>query len=92
MKNLQDQLDVNESNKSKSISSISHKNYVHETSWKLEIVALKLSIDLLRWLQIYIHLIKMIEQKMTSKMSLITVLPTTQIIHRRRKDERNREK
>ena len=31
MKNLQDQLDVNESNKSKSISSISHKNYVHET-------------------------------------------------------------
>ena len=59
---------------------------------KTRIVALKLSIDLLRWLQIYIHLIKMIQQKMTSKMSLITVLPTTQIIHRRRKDQRNQGK
>ena len=57
---------------------------------KTRIVALKLSIDLLRWLQLYMHLIKMIQEKMTSKMSLITVLPIKQIIHLRRKDHRNR--
>ena len=31
MKNLQEQLNVNESNAWKSVSSISHKNYIHKT-------------------------------------------------------------
>ena len=91
MKTLQDQLNVTESNTWKSESSISHKIINIKPKLKTRIVALKISIDLLRWLLIYIHLIKIIQQKMTSKMSLKAVLLTTQIIHQRRKDQRNRE-
>ena len=76
MKTLQQQLNVNENNTGKSLSSI--------------LVIKIIYMNLVRWFQIYIHLTMMIQQRMTFKMSLITVLPTTQIIHRRRKDERNR--
>ena len=76
MKTLQQQLNVNENNTWKSLSSI--------------LVIKIIYMNLVRWFQIYIHLTMMIQQRMTFKMSLITVLPKTQIIHRRRKDERNR--
>ena len=76
MKTLQQQLNVNENNTWKSLSSI--------------LVIKIIYMNLVRWFQIYIHLTMMIQQRMTFKMSLITVLPTTQIIHRGRKDERNR--
>ena len=92
MKTLQDQLNVNESNIWTSVSSISHKIINIKQKLKTRIVTLKLSIDLLRWLQIYMHLIKIIQRKMTSKMSLIIVLPATQIIHLRWKDQGNRGK
>ena len=98
LKTLKDQLSVNESNIEmhgntwKPVGSISHKNHIHKTQAETRIGTLKLSIDLLCWLQIYINLIKMIQRKITSIISLIAVLPTTEIIHRRPKDERNRGK
>ena len=71
MKTLLDQLNVNESNTWKFVSSIVIKIINIKSKLKTQIVALKLSIDLLRWFQIYIHLTKITQQKMTSKMSLL---------------------
>ena len=90
MKNLQEQLNVNESNAWKSVSGISHKNYIHKTQAENSNCGIKF-FNRLTPLARDIHTpSKVIQQKMTSKISLKTVLPTTQIIHRRRRDQINR--
>ena len=90
MKNLQEQLNVNESNAWKSVSGISHKNYIHKTQAENSNRGIKFFNRLIPLARDIHTPSKVIQQKMTSKISLKTVLPTTQIIHRRRRDQINR--